>query len=130
MIVLAKFGLPLLQVARLGADQGCTEALLTLGDKPELRWPQAAQELRDMGFASTLDYVYAAAGRVLAETGLLPHINAGVMGVSKRWSYMWGSARRSGRTFFQIVQWLQIVRCSPMQIKGFARGLKAWSFSH
>jgi FO synthase len=53
------------------------------GDKPELRWPEAAQELRHMGFSSTLEYVEAAARAVLLETGLLPHINAGVM--SQEW---------------------------------------------
>jgi len=130
-----------LQVARLGAEQGCTEALFTLGDKPELRYPEAAAELAAMvrggrvrlcrrrsrrlpvagapvgagrlltaatppacrdasqqrpcwslqtadrchptrlqGYSTTLDYVHAAAGAVMRETGLLPHINAGVMG--------------------------------------------------
>jgi FO synthase len=69
-----------LHVARMGVEQGCTEALFTLGDKPELRYPEAAAELAAMGHASTLDYVAAAAGAVLAATGLLPHVNAGVMG--------------------------------------------------
>uniref|UniRef100_A0A383WB30 Radical SAM core domain-containing protein n=1 Tax=Tetradesmus obliquus TaxID=3088 RepID=A0A383WB30_TETOB len=69
-----------LAVARLGAQQGCSEALFTLGDKPELLYPEAAAELAAMGYSSTLDYVAAAAAAVLAETGLMPHINAGVMG--------------------------------------------------
>ncbi|KXZ45529.1 hypothetical protein GPECTOR_53g115 [Gonium pectorale] len=69
-----------LQVARLGASLGCSEALLTLGDKPEERWPEAAAELAELGYGSTLEYVEAAARAVLAETGLLPHVNAGVMG--------------------------------------------------
>ena len=64
-------------VARLGADHGCTEALFTLGDKPELLYPEAAAELAGMGHASTLDYVAAVAAAVMRETGLLPHINAG-----------------------------------------------------
>ena len=110
------------QVAALGAEQGCTEALFTPGgwdvlpgsgnaeygswlcialaglccsqsrhsvlssppslpgDKPELLYPEAAAELAAMGYGSTLEYVAAAAGAVLAQTGLLPHINAGVMG--------------------------------------------------
>lgn len=68
-----------LEVVRVGAALGCTEALFTLGDKPELAYPQAAQELKAMGFATTVEYVAAAAGAVLRETGLLPHVNAGVM---------------------------------------------------
>ena len=68
-----------LAVARMGAEQGCTEALFTLGDKPELAYTEAAAELAAMGYASTLEYVAAAAAAVLAETGLLPHVNAGVM---------------------------------------------------
>lgn len=51
------------------------------GDKPELLYPEAAAELASLGYASTLDYVAAAAGAVLRETGLLPHINAGAMGL-------------------------------------------------
>jgi FO synthase len=50
------------------------------GDKPELLYPEAAAELAAMGYSSTLDYVAAAAAAVLAETGLMPHVNAGVMG--------------------------------------------------
>ena len=69
-----------LAVARLGAQQGCTEALFTLGDKPELLYPEAAAELASMGHASTLEYVAAAAATVMRETGLLPHINAGESG--------------------------------------------------
>lgn len=49
------------------------------GDKPELLYPEAAAELAGMGFSSTLDYVEAAAAAVLQQTGLIPHINAGVM---------------------------------------------------
>ena len=59
--------------------QGCKEALFTLGEKPELRYAVARNALRDMGFASTLAYLSHVAGRVLAETGVLPHINAGNM---------------------------------------------------
>ena len=73
-----------LAVARLGAEQGCTEALFTLGDKPELLYPEAAAELAEMGYASTLDYVEAAAAAVMRETGLLPHINAG-----EAWRWWW-----------------------------------------
>ncbi|MFZ2510678.1 MAG: bifunctional FO biosynthesis protein CofGH, partial [Gordonia sp. (in: high G+C Gram-positive bacteria)] len=66
-------------IARRGAELGCKEALFTLGDRPEDRWPQAAQWLDERGYDSTLDYVRAAAIRVLEETGLLPHLNPGVM---------------------------------------------------
>ncbi|GAA4167714.1 7,8-didemethyl-8-hydroxy-5-deazariboflavin synthase CofG [Gryllotalpicola koreensis] len=68
-----------LEVARAGAALGCKEALLTLGDRPENRWPIARQWLDEHGYASTLDYVRAMAELILAETGLLPHLNPGVM---------------------------------------------------
>jgi FO synthase len=68
-----------LALCRQGAAMGCQEALFTLGEKPELRYSAARRALQDMGFASTLDYVKEVASRVLAETGLLPHINAGCM---------------------------------------------------
>jgi FO synthase len=54
--------------------------MLPTGDKPELLYPEAASELAAAGYATTLDYVEAAAAAVLRETGLMPHINAGVMG--------------------------------------------------
>src|SRR4051794_36870809 len=66
-------------IARRGAVLGCKEALFTLGDRPELRWPQAAEWLDAAGYAPTLDYVRACAIAVLEETGLLPHLNPGVM---------------------------------------------------
>ncbi len=62
-----------------GAEAGCTEALFTLGDKPELRYPAARAALAALGFGSTLEYLGHVAGRVIEETGLLPHLNAGVM---------------------------------------------------
>jgi FO synthase len=68
-----------LDIARAGARAGCHEALFTLGDRPEARWPQARAALDAMGYASTIDYVAAMAERVLRETGLLPHANPGVM---------------------------------------------------
>ncbi len=69
-----------LDVARAGARAGCTEALFTLGDKPELRYGAAREALAALGHATTLSYLEEVAGAVLRETGLLPHINAGVMG--------------------------------------------------
>ncbi|MBV9098420.1 MAG: bifunctional FO biosynthesis protein CofGH [Frankiaceae bacterium] len=68
-----------LDIARRGAVLGCKEALFTLGDRPEERWPQAAEWLAEAGYSTTLDYVRAMAIRVLEETGLLPHLNPGVM---------------------------------------------------
>ncbi len=68
-----------LDVARAGAAAGCKEALFTLGDKPELRYRIAREELAELGHQSTLSYLAEMAGAVLKETGLLPHINAGVM---------------------------------------------------
>ncbi len=69
----------ILDLCRRGAELGCKEALFTLGDRPETRWPEAGQWLEERGYESTLDYVRAAAIRVLEETGLLPHLNPGVM---------------------------------------------------
>ena len=66
-------------VARRGAAAGCREALFTLGDKPELRYPQARAELAALGHASTVSYLVAAARAVFDATGLLPHANPGVV---------------------------------------------------
>jgi len=68
-----------LEIARAGAAVGCKEVLFTLGDKPELRYPAAAEALAEMGHATTLSYLEAAAKAVRDETGLLPHLNPGVM---------------------------------------------------
>ncbi|MBB5955021.1 FO synthase [Saccharothrix tamanrassetensis] len=68
-----------LGIARRAAAQGCKEALFTLGDRPEERWPQAREWLEARGYESTLDYVRASAIAVLEETGLLPHLNPGVL---------------------------------------------------
>jgi FO synthase len=67
-------------IARAGAAAGCHEALFTLGDKPELRYSAARRELQELGHASTLTYLAEMAQLVFDETGLLPHLNAGVMG--------------------------------------------------
>jgi FO synthase len=66
-------------LARQGQAMDCKEALFTLGEKPELRHDAARRALDGMGFGSTLEYVAHVAERVLSETGLLPHINAGCM---------------------------------------------------
>jgi len=81
----AKLGSPFLtpgevvSIARAGADAGCKEALFTLGDRPEDRYDDARTWLAERGYDSTLDYVRAMAIRVIEETGLLPHLNPGVM---------------------------------------------------
>jgi FO synthase len=68
-----------LAIARRGADLGCHEALFTLGEAPEARYPDAAAWLAARGYSSTVDYLVAAAAAVLEETGLLPHANAGAL---------------------------------------------------
>jgi len=68
-----------LDTARHGAELGCKEALFTLGEKPELRYRAARDALDEIGYASTLEYLHAAASRVYHETGLLPHLNPGTM---------------------------------------------------
>ncbi|ORJ63240.1 bifunctional FO biosynthesis protein CofGH [Mycobacterium simiae] len=73
----------ILDIARRGGELGCKEALFTLGDRPEDRWPQAREWLSERGYDSTLSYVRAMSIRVLEETGLLPHLNPGVMSWSE-----------------------------------------------
>ncbi|GAA0899998.1 bifunctional FO biosynthesis protein CofGH [Streptomyces asiaticus] len=68
-----------LAIARRGAEMGCKEALITLGDRPEDRWPEAREWLEAEGYDDTIAYVRAMAIRILEETGLLPHLNPGVM---------------------------------------------------
>jgi FO synthase len=68
-----------LAIARAGAAAGCREALFTLGDKPELRYRAAREGLAALGCKTTLEYLHRAAAAVLEETGLLPHLNPGVM---------------------------------------------------
>ena len=68
-----------LEIARLGRQAGCREALFTLGDRPEAVHESARAALAKLGFASTVDYLAAMCERVLAETGLLPHVNAGTL---------------------------------------------------
>jgi len=66
-------------IAEKGKAAGCTEALFTLGDTPEARWPEAQQELDSLGYTSTLEYLEACCQAVVDATGLIPHVNAGVM---------------------------------------------------
>ncbi len=68
-----------LAIARAGQKHGCTEALFTLGDRPEDKWPQARRFLEDQGHGTTLDYVAAMTELVVGETTLFPHANPGLM---------------------------------------------------
>ena len=68
-----------LAIAGRGADAGCSEALFTLGEAPEARYPQALGWLHEHGYASTVDYLVAMCRLVVEETGLLPHANAGAV---------------------------------------------------
>jgi FO synthase len=72
-----------LAIARSGAGAGCTEALFTLGDKPELRYRAAREALDALGYETTIDYLQAMCALVLRETGLLPHANPGIMSRSE-----------------------------------------------
>ena len=72
-----------LSIARAGAAAGCTEALFTLGDKPELRYRAAREALDALGHETTIDYLQAMCALVLRETGLLPHANPGIMSRSE-----------------------------------------------
>jgi len=69
----------ILALARAAAQVGCREALFTLGDKPERRYRVARDELRAMGYETTVQYLAHVAGRVMRETGLIPHVNPGVL---------------------------------------------------
>jgi FO synthase len=68
-----------LAIARAGAEAGCTEALFTLGDKPELRYRAAREALTALGHTTTIEYLHEMCALVLKETGLLPHVNPGIM---------------------------------------------------
>jgi FO synthase len=68
-----------LAIAKRGAQAGCKEVLFTLGDQPELRYEAARAALDELGHASTLSYLESVAKRVVEETGLLPHLNPGLM---------------------------------------------------
>jgi FO synthase len=68
-----------LAIARAGQEAGCTEALFTLGDKPELRYRAAREALAELGHETTIGYLRAMCALVLKETSLIPHVNPGVM---------------------------------------------------
>ena len=71
-----------LDIAQQGVEAGCHEALFTLGDRPEDRYRTAREALRELGFASTLAYLAEMAERVFERTGLLPHLNPGLMNLA------------------------------------------------
>ncbi len=68
-----------LAIVRAGDEAGCTEALFTLGDRPEERWPQAVEFLEAKGLGTTIDYVAEMSALVRSETGLFPHANPGLL---------------------------------------------------
>ena len=68
-----------LAVAQAGDEAGCTEALFTLGDRPEQRWPQAREFLADRGLETTIEYVAEMSEMVRAETSVSPHANPGLL---------------------------------------------------
>jgi FO synthase len=68
-----------LDIAKAGVQAGCHEALFTLGDKPEKRFRVAREELAQLGFKTTIDYLTFCADLVFEETGLFPHVNPGLM---------------------------------------------------
>lgn len=72
-----------LEIARRGAAAGCSEALFTMGDKPELRYASARQSLARLGHDTTVSYLRAMCEAVVGQTGLLPHVNAGVLSRSE-----------------------------------------------
>ncbi len=72
-----------LEVAKAGAEAGCHEALFTLGERPEERYPAARAWLAERGYASTVEYLTAACAAVVRETGLLPHANAGALSAAE-----------------------------------------------
>ena len=72
-----------LTLVQQGAELGCKEVLFTLGERPELRCPAARDALADLGFPSTFAYLAHVADRVVKETGILPHINAGGMSLAE-----------------------------------------------
>ncbi len=72
-----------LSIARAGVQAGCHEALFTLGDKLELRYRAARDALAKLGYSTTLDYLAAMASLVFKDTGLLPHLNSGVMNLDE-----------------------------------------------
>ncbi len=65
-----------MEIVRGGQRLGCKEALFSLGERPETRYPEAREMLKGLGYASTLDYVIAMCERVLKESNLIPHVNA------------------------------------------------------
>jgi len=101
-----------LAIAGAGAAAGCHEALFTLGERPELRYPVAAEWLRVHGFASTVDYLAECCRLVRAETGLLPHANAGAL-LEDELAQLRGVAVSQGMMLESLAHDLACHRASP-----------------
>ena len=97
-----------LAIARAGAAAGCTEALFTLGDKPELRWRAARDELGALGYETTIDYLQAMCALALRKTGLLPHANPGIMSRSEM-----GGLRTVSASQGIMLESLSVRLCEP-----------------
>jgi len=109
-----------LTVARLGAAAGCHEVLFTLGERPELRYPAAQAWLTEQGYASTVDYLVAAAAAVRDQTGMVPHANAGAMSAAELGKLRPVSASQ-GMMVESLVEGLAAHRGSPDKDPALAR---------
>jgi FO synthase len=112
--VTAPYLLPeeVLAIAEAGKAAGCHEALFTLGERPELRYPVAAAWLADQGYASTVDYLAAMCRLVVEETGLLPHANAGALDATEL-ATLRPVAASQGMMLESLVEGLAAHRGSP-----------------
>ncbi len=104
-----------LAIARAGAKAGCHEALFTLGERPELRYPTAAAWLDEHGFASTIDYLAECCRLVTAETGLLAHSNAGAL-LTDELAQLRNLAVSQGMMLESLVASLACHRVSPDKV--------------
>lgn len=100
------------QIAADGERYGCTEALFTLGEKPELRYPAAAEFLADLGMTSTTEYLHSAAQAVLDNTGLIPHLNAGALSLEE-FSYLKEVSASQGMMIESLNPNLEAHRLAP-----------------
>ncbi len=100
------------QIAEDGERYGCTEALFTLGEKPELRYPAAAEFLAELGMTSTTEYLHRAAQAVLENTSLIPHLNAGALSVQE-FSYLKDVSASQGMMIESLDPNLKAHRLAP-----------------
>ena len=113
------------QIAEDGERYGCTEALFTLGEKPELRYPAAAEFLAELGMTSTTEYLHRAAQAVLENTSLIPHLNAGALTVQE-FSYLKDVSASQGMMRFMC---LALTRDTGRERSPSRRPLTAWALS-